>query len=81
MAEAYIVAAKRTAGGRRNGRLAGVHPADLGAASVNAVLAYSGIDPAAVEDVIVGCVTQASRPRISAAMSCWHHTCRRACRR
>ncbi|WP_297494228.1 acetyl-CoA C-acetyltransferase [Acidocella sp.] len=59
MAEAYIVAAKRTAGGRRNGRLAGVHPADLGAASVNAVLAHAGIDPAAVEDVIVGCVTQA----------------------
>jgi acetyl-CoA C-acetyltransferase len=59
MAEAYIVAAKRTAGGRRNGRLLGVHPADLGAASVNAVLAATGIDPAAVEDVIVGCVTQA----------------------
>jgi len=60
MAEAYIVAAKRTAGGRRNGRLLGVHPADLGAASVNAVLAATGIDPAAVEDVIVGCVTQAA---------------------
>ena len=59
MAEAYIVAALRTAGGRRNGRLAGVHPADLGAASVNAVLAHTGIDPAAVEDVICGCVTQA----------------------
>ncbi len=59
MAEAYIVAALRTAGGRRNGRLAGVHPADLGAASVNAVLAYTGIDPAAVEDAICGCVTQA----------------------
>jgi acetyl-CoA C-acetyltransferase len=59
MAEAYIVAAQRSAGGRRNGRLSGVHPADLGAAAVNAVLAYTGIDPAAVEDVIVGCVTQA----------------------
>ncbi len=59
MAEAYIVAARRTAGGRRNGRLAGVHPADLGAYSVNAVLADTGIDPAAVEDVIFGCVTQA----------------------
>jgi acetyl-CoA C-acetyltransferase len=59
MAEAYIVAAVRTAGGRRNGRLVGVHPADLGAMSINAVLARTGIDPAAVEDVIVGCVTQA----------------------
>ena len=59
MAEAYIVAAVRTAGGRRNGRLAGVHPADLGAASINAILARSGIDPAAVDDVVLGCVTQA----------------------
>ena len=59
MAEAYIVAAQRSAGGRRNGRLAGMHPADLGAAAVNAVLAYTGLDPAAVDDVIVGCVTQA----------------------
>jgi acetyl-CoA C-acetyltransferase len=58
MAQAYIVAALRTAGGRRNGRLAGVHPADLGAATVNAVLAQTGIDPAAVEDLICGCVTQ-----------------------
>jgi acetyl-CoA C-acetyltransferase len=60
MAEAYIVAALRTAGGRRNGRLAGVHPADLGAVAVNAALAYTGIDPGAVEDVICGCVTQAA---------------------
>ena len=59
MAEAYIVGAVRTAGGRRKGRLAGVHPADLGAASINAILARTGIDPASIDDVIVGCVTQA----------------------
>ncbi|AEG50982.1 acetyl-CoA acetyltransferase [Sphingobium chlorophenolicum L-1] len=59
MAEAYIVAATRTAGGRRNGRLAGWHPADLGGAILDSLIARSGIDPAAVEDVIMGCVTQA----------------------
>jgi acetyl-CoA C-acetyltransferase len=59
MAEAYIVAAVRTAGGRRNGRLRGIHPADLGAAALNAILDRSGVDPAAIEDVIMGCVTQA----------------------
>jgi acetyl-CoA C-acetyltransferase len=58
MAEAYIVAAARTPGGRRKGQLAGWHPADLGAEALNAVVERSGIDPAAVEDVIVGCVTQ-----------------------
>jgi len=59
MAEAYIVDAVRTAGGRRNGKLAGWHPADLAAEILNALVDRSGIDPAAVEDVILGCVTQA----------------------
>ena len=59
MAEAYIVEAVRTAGGRRGGKLSGMHPADLGAESLNAIIERTGIDPAAVEDVIVGCVTQA----------------------
>jgi acetyl-CoA C-acetyltransferase len=58
VAEAYIVEAVRTPTGRRNGALAGVHPADLGAASINALLERSGVDPDAVEDVIFGCVTQ-----------------------
>ena len=59
MAEAYIVEALRTAGGRRNGALKDWHPADLGAAVIDALIDRSGIDPAAVEDVIVGCVSQA----------------------
>ena len=59
MAEAYIVDAVRTAGGRRGGKLAGWHPADMGAEVLNALVARTGIDPAAVEDVIVGCVSQA----------------------
>ncbi|WP_031341937.1 acetyl-CoA C-acetyltransferase [Novosphingobium lindaniclasticum] len=59
MAEAYIVQAVRTAGGRRKGALADWHPADLGGEVLNAVVDRSGIDPASVEDVILGCVTQA----------------------
>jgi len=59
MPEAYIVAAARTAGGRKSGRLAGVHPVDLAAISLDAVAERSGIDPAAIDDVIMGCVTQA----------------------
>ncbi|WP_068073925.1 acetyl-CoA C-acetyltransferase [Novosphingobium lentum] len=59
MATAYIVDAVRTAGGRRGGRLAGVHPVDLAAASLDAIISRTGLDPAAVEDVIMGCVTQA----------------------
>jgi acetyl-CoA C-acetyltransferase len=58
MAEAYIVDAVRTAGGRRGGKLAGWHPADLGAEILNALVARTEIDPAAIDDVIVGCVTQ-----------------------
>ncbi|MCE7795416.1 acetyl-CoA C-acetyltransferase [Sphingobium sufflavum] len=59
MAQAYIVEAVRTAGGRRKGALADWHPADLGGAVLDAVVDRSGIDPAAVEDVVLGCVTQA----------------------
>lgn len=59
MAEAYIVEAVRTAGGRRNGKLMGWHPNDLGGASLSAIAARSGIDPTAIDDVIMGCVGQA----------------------
>ena len=58
MPDAYIVSARRTAGGRRNGRLAGIHPADLGAAVLDAIVAEAGVDPAAIDDVIIGCVSQ-----------------------
>jgi acetyl-CoA C-acetyltransferase len=59
MAEAYIVAAARTAGGRKGGRLAGWHPADLAGEVLNALVDRTKIDPAQVEDVIMGCVMQA----------------------
>src|SRR5262245_66283468 len=67
MAEAYIVDAVRTAGGRRGGKLAGWHPADLGAEVLNALVARTGIDPAAVDDVILGCVTQAGEQAFAIA--------------
>lgn len=56
MAEAYIVAAARTAGGRRGGRLSGWHPVDLAAEVINALIDRSNIDPALVDDVVMGCV-------------------------
>ena len=59
MTTAYIVDAVRTAGGRRGGRLAGVHPVDLLAKSLDAIVDRSGIDPAAIDDVVTGCVSQA----------------------
>ena len=59
MAEAYIVEAVRTAGGRRNGALRDWHPAELAAETLNALVDRTGIDPASIEDVIMGCVTHA----------------------
>jgi acetyl-CoA C-acetyltransferase len=59
MAEAYIVEAVRSAGGRRKGALAEIHPADLGGAVLDGLVERTGIAPEAVEDVIVGCVSQA----------------------
>jgi acetyl-CoA C-acetyltransferase len=56
MAEAYIVDAVRSPVGRRGGALAGVHPADLGAHALTALIDRTGIDPGAVEDVVFGCV-------------------------
>jgi acetyl-CoA C-acetyltransferase len=59
MPEAYIVAAARTAGGRRGGALKDWHPADMAAEVLDALVARAGLDPALVEDVIMGCVGQA----------------------
>jgi acetyl-CoA C-acetyltransferase len=55
---AYIVDAVRTAGGRRGGALAGWHPVDMAASVLDALIERTGIDPARVEDVIMGCVSQ-----------------------
>ncbi|MEY9967912.1 acetyl-CoA C-acetyltransferase [Streptacidiphilus sp. MAP12-16] len=56
MTEAYIVEAVRTPVGRRGGGLSAVHPADLGAHILKALMQRSGVDPAAVEDVVFGCL-------------------------
>lgn len=58
MRDAVIVEAVRTPVGRRNGGLAGVHPVDLSACVLDAIVARTGVDPMLVEDVIWGCVSQ-----------------------
>jgi acetyl-CoA C-acetyltransferase len=71
MSEAYIVDAVRTPVGRRGGGLAGVHPADLGAHSLAALVERTGIDPAAVEDVVFGCVDTIGGQAGDIARTCW----------
>ena len=71
MAEAYIVDAVRTPVGRRGGSLSKVHPADLGAHSLNALMTRTGIDPSAVEDVIMGCLDTIGPQAGDVARSCW----------
>ncbi len=58
MATAVIVDAVRTPGGKRNGKLSGWHPADLSAVVLNALVERNDLDPALVDDVIMGCVMQ-----------------------
>ena len=58
MRDAVIVAAVRTAVGKRNGALSGVHPVDLSAHVLQVLAERSGADPAVVDDVIWGCVSQ-----------------------
>src|SRR5919112_582457 len=56
MPEAYIVEAVRTPVGKKNGGFAAVHPADLGAHVLTELVNRSGVDPAAVDDVVFGCL-------------------------
>ena len=58
MSTAYIVAAARTAGGRKAGRLSGWHPADLAGKILDALVDRTQADPALIDDVIMGCVSQ-----------------------
>ncbi|HLM29932.1 MAG TPA: thiolase family protein [Acidimicrobiales bacterium] len=67
MPTAVIVDAVRTAGGKRNGRLSGWHPADLAAEVLNALVERTKIDPGLVEDVITGCVMQAGAQSVNIA--------------
>lgn len=73
--QAYIVAALRTAGGKRGGRLSGWHPADLSAQIINALIAQTGADPALVEDVIWGCVSQVGQQASNVARNAVLSSC------
>ena len=58
MSDAYIVGAVRSAGGRKNGRLSKVHPIDLGAKVVDALVERTGVAVDEIDDLIWGCVSQ-----------------------
>jgi len=71
MAEAYIVDAVRTPITKRGGGLSQIHPADLGAHVLRALVARTGIDPGAVEDVIFGCCDTIGPQAGDVARTCW----------
>ena len=71
MAEAFIAGAVRTAIGKRNGGLAGIHPVDLGAHALRALVDRTGIDPGAIDDVIMGCVSQIGPQTGDIARNAW----------
>jgi acetyl-CoA C-acetyltransferase len=71
MAEAYIVDTVRSPVGKKGGGLAAVHPADLGAHVITGLVDRTGIDPAAVEDVIFGCVDTIGPQAGDIARTCW----------
>jgi len=71
MAEAYIVDAVRSPVGRRGGGLSQVHPADLGAHALRALVERTGVDPAAVEDVVFGNVDSIGGQAGDIARTCW----------
>jgi acetyl-CoA C-acetyltransferase len=69
--EAYIVDAVRTPVGRRGGRLARIHPADLGGHVISALMQRTGVDPGAVDDVVFGCVDTIGPQAGDIARTCW----------
>ena len=71
MPEAVIVEAVRTPMGKRGGKLAGWHPVDLLAATLSELVSRAGIDPAAVDDVICGCVSQVGEQSLNIGRNAW----------
>jgi acetyl-CoA C-acetyltransferase len=71
MAEAYIVDAVRTPVGRRGGALSQIHSADLGAHSLPALIDKTGIDPAAVDDIVFDCCDLLDSQAGDIARTCW----------
>jgi acetyl-CoA C-acetyltransferase len=71
MADAYIIDAVRTPVGKNRGGLSKIHPADLGAHVLKALVARTKIDPAAVEDVVFGCLDTIGPQAGDIARTCW----------
>ncbi|WP_372733510.1 acetyl-CoA C-acetyltransferase [Nocardioides sp.] len=71
MAEAFIIDAVRTPVGKRGGSLAGVHSADLAAHSIGALMARTGVDAGAVDDVILGCCDTIGSQAGDVARTAW----------
>jgi acetyl-CoA C-acetyltransferase len=71
MPEAYIIDAVRSPVGKRGGALAHVHPADLGAHSIRALMERVDVDPSAVDDVVFGCVDTIGPQAGDIARTCW----------
>ncbi len=71
MPEAFIIDAVRTPVGKRGGGLAGVHSADLGAHSISALMSRTGVDPGAVDDVILGCCDTIGSQAGDVARTAW----------
>jgi acetyl-CoA C-acetyltransferase len=71
MPEAFIIDAVRSPVGRRGGRLSKVHPTDLGAHSIRAIVDRTGIDPNEVDDVVFGNVDSVGPQAFCIARSCW----------
>lgn len=67
MQEAFIVAAARTAGGRKGGKLAGWHPVDLAGHLIDALLDRTDADPELIDDVVMGCVGQGGEQALNVA--------------
>jgi acetyl-CoA C-acetyltransferase len=71
VAEAYIVGAVRTPVGKRNGGLSAVHPADMAAHVLTELIARTAADPSAIDDVIMGCVSQIGPQSVDIARTAW----------
>src|SRR5437762_488587 len=79
MPDAFILDAVRTSRSKRKGKFLGVHPADLLTYPLNALTQRNKVDPASIEDVVIGCVTQTGEQgwcvaRTSVLASGWPHT-------
>jgi acetyl-CoA C-acetyltransferase len=71
VSEAYIIGAVRTPVGKRNGGLAATHPADMAAHVLTELIARTAADPAAIDDVIMGCVSQIGPQSVDIARTAW----------